>query len=109
MLLPVQDIFTPGLSAVHAPLHDTSSLPPSHFGGFALKSHFALPEHFAVQSAFALIDAEHFGSVNVTFSVAEPLIVPIAFTAASHQRFIRFVASDSASAASWVAFGASRS
>src|SRR2546422_667746 len=41
-------------SALHSPLHETSSLPPVHFGGVALISHFAEPENFALQFAFAL-------------------------------------------------------
>ena len=48
-------------SAVHPPLHEISSVPPVHFGGFALMSHFASALQEAWQFACAWIDALHFG------------------------------------------------
>ena len=97
--------------AVHSPLQATSSLPPVHVGGFALISHLPETSHLAWQLAFALIDASHFGGTKTTESLpdADALTVPIAATAASQYAFIFACLSGFASAASSVAFGASRS
>jgi hypothetical protein len=55
---PVQDTLAPALP-VQEPLQETSSLPRSHVGGFALTSHFALPEQPPWQLALALTLALH--------------------------------------------------
>jgi hypothetical protein len=48
-------------SAVQPPLHSTDSVPPVHFGGLALMSHFASTLQEAWQFAVAVSDALHFG------------------------------------------------
>ena len=54
-------------SASHEPEQETSSFPPSHFGGLAFTSHFASTLQLAWQFASALNDALHSAGNSVIF------------------------------------------
>src|SRR5688572_28535943 len=85
-------------SASHDPEHDTSSLPPSHVGGFAFTSHLPETSQLAWHFASALNDAEHFAGTTLIVSAAFALPLADAenaalmrATARSHQNFTRAV------------------